>query len=417
MARISAKKARSFVVGAIALAVIGAICAFSAFAQYGMPGSASTMVKAAFDDVGSLQEGDQVRQHSMRIGQVTDIAFENDKAVVTLEIEGHHTVYRNAQAHVSEQSPLGQKFVQLNTGTRSSGPLGDSVIPEVRTRDSKDLYQLLNALDGRTRAALKQSVTELGTGAAGHGRDLHDAIASAPDMLRDLGTFSAAASSPDANFAELLRHADTLFRRFEGRQDEIAELVDQSGDTTSAFAVDGGTRLRETLGQLPSALRATHRAMRDLDEPLADTSTALAQIRPGARALGEATPALRGVLREAVPPMRKVPEVARQATPAIEDLTGMVADARPLAPRFTQAMSYAAPPLQVLAPYAPEIVGYFVNGKSALSGHVGSDHWLRLAVAISGPGNDATRDPLLRHEPYPAPGEARPRVGTTGGAK
>jgi phospholipid/cholesterol/gamma-HCH transport system substrate-binding protein len=411
------------IIGAVTLAVAGILGYLLATVHKGLPFEQTTHVRAVFKDVDSLLPGDQVRQNSVRIGSVEDVKFVKGRAVATLKLEGDRPVYRNARAKMLDYTAVGTKFVELDPGAPSAGRLSDNaVIPASRNVDSVDLYKVLDVLDKPTRDAAMRGVRELGGGAAGHGQDLHDMVASAPDLLSDLGDVSHSLADKSADLPSLLRSADQLTARFAGREHNITALIGQTDRTFKGVSVDGAQPLQNTLQGLPSTLRSTRSALDSLESPLADTHDALATLRPGAAALGDSASNLRGVLREGVPPLRRLVGVAKQAEPAVGDLTRMLHDARPLAPKVTEAMASAVTPLRIMAPYAPEFGQFFVRGNSFLAGGpaLPGIHYARLGVApgVGSAAGSVLGDDLLGRNIYPKPGEAsHDRVGLLGGGR
>lgn len=424
MARLETKRSRhAVIIGTVTLVVAGILGYLLATVHSGLPFERTTQVRAVFKDVDSLLPGDQVRQNSVRIGTVEDVEFVKGRAVASLKLEGDRPVYRNARAKMLDYTAVGTKFVELDPGTPSTGRLSDNaVIPASRNVNSADLYKVLDTFDKPTRDAAMRSVRELGGGAAGHGQDLHDMVASAPDLLSGLGDVSHSLADKSADLPSLLRSADQLTARFAGREDDITALIGQTDDTFKAVSVDGAVPLRNTLQDLPSTLRTARSALGSLDAPLADTRDALATLRPGAEALGESAPDLRGTLREGVGPLRRLVGVAKQAEPAVADLTRMLHDARPLAPQVTRAMASAVTPLRIMAPYAPEFGQFFVRGNSFLAGGpaLPGIHYARLGVApgVGSAAGSLLGDDQLKRNIYPKPGEAsHDRVGLLGGGR
>ncbi|HWJ10443.1 MAG TPA: MlaD family protein [Nocardioides sp.] len=402
-------RAFAFRAGLIVLAAIVVLLYITFKAQTGMPFRATTTVQAEVADVHSLKVNDAVRQHSSRIGRVSGIDYVDGAALVTLELDGHVDVYRDATAAVWDLSALATKFVELDPGTSSAGELGDDPIGLDRTTESSDLYEVLDVLDAQTRKQATSTLREVGGGMAGHGEDLAAFLASAPDVLRDLGAVSQALSSKEAELPDLLAEAQLLAGRFDGRESELAGLVDQTARTLSAVAVDDAAPLRDTVQRLPQTLSTVRAAMDDLRGPLADTRRAVTALEPGAVALARSENDLRGFLRDAVPVADQVPGVARQAVPAVKALTGAMADARPLAPNLAQAVNDLVAPLRVLAPFAPDMASLFLRGASFVSqGPNPGVRYARLGVTpgvntITG-GLISSRD--LPQNQYPKPGEA-----------
>lgn len=408
-------RSRSVGTGLVVVAVFVAAVLFALNAQGGLPGSTETSVRAAFVDVGSLRTGDEVRIGGVRVGQVGEITLENDQAVAELELSGVDKVYRNATAttaSVGAKSALGLKYVSLEPGTPNAGEIPpDQIIPATKTTGAQDVTDLLTVLDQPTRDALGSTLREAGNGAAGQGSNLADAVANLPQELPDLATVSRALSADGgADTTQMLQALDRFSGRFAGRHDQLAALVDNVNTTVAAVNVDGGVPLGDTIDRAPATLGDVRGAVNALRQPLADTRSAVTDLRTGARALGEATPDVRGVLREAVSPLDKLPPVAGHAVPAVESLTHVMTDARPLAPRLERTVRLAADPLATMAPYATELSDFFTYLSRALSDGDDAGHWARFFISVSPelvggvvPGPQA---PLVHRDPYPAPGEA-----------
>lgn len=402
---------RTFLVGLSAVAVLGFVGFLVATAGGGFPLSPRTTVTAAFTDIDSLQTGDEVRENSRRVGQVGEITFRDDQAIVVLQLDGDREVHADATAAVWDFSALGAKFVEFRPGDPGAGPLGAHTISGTAATPSSDIYDVLNVFDPETRDNAQQLLQELGGGVAGGGEDLNGFLERSPDLLADLGQVSAAAASSEADLPDLLREAEELTGRFAGRQEEISQLIDRTGTTFAALGVDGTQPLRDTVDRLPGTLDAANAAFDALDQPLADTDAAMSELRPGAAALARSEEDLRAFLRDSPVPLDRVPGVADAAEPAVEDLEATFADLRPLAPPLVQALTDLATPLAVLAPYAPDAGQLFVRGDSFVAEGTALPgvHYARLTVAPGAQSitDGVARSPLLKpRNAYPAPGEA-----------
>ncbi|RHW28523.1 MCE family protein [Nocardioides immobilis] len=401
----------AFRAGGIVLVVLAGVLFLTFKAQTGMPFAKTTEVQALVEDVHSLRANDAVRQNSRRIGRVSEIEYQDGAALVTMVLEGDVDVYRDAQVELWDLSALATKFVELDPGTSDAGELGNEPIPVSQTTDSADIYELLDVFDAKTRDAAVAMLRSMGTGVAGHGEDLKRFLTKAPDLLNDLGEVSGALASPRTDLVGLLRDIETLSGRLHGRESELQQLVVRTAETFDAFSASGEP-LRESVQLLPDTLSHTQRAMDRLQGPLSDTSQAMSALEPGAAALARSERALRGFLRDAVPVADQVPDVAELAEPALEDLTVVLADARPLAPLVRQAIGDLLTPLQVLAPYAPEMAQLFLRGRSFVS--QGPEPGVRYARLGVTPGVNTvlgalipSGDANLPQNQYPDPGEAQ----------
>jgi len=401
----------SMIVGAAVLAgLVGAVY-LALTASRGLPGQDHKLVQAEFSSVGGLRVGDDVRKASVRVGQVREVELEGNHPVVTMQLDADAEVYQDARASVQSRSALGQNFVALESGDPASGSLAHNTrIPQSRTTPPTTLDSALSSLDAKTRKSLAGTVQEVGGGLVGHSRNLHAAALHADDLLRDLRVLGRATTADPSELAGLIQSTGELAARFRGHDDQVGSLIDNLGRTMEAVAVDDGDALGDTLKAAPGTVEQVRASMVDLRAPLTDLERAMATLRPGASALGRATPDLRGTLREAIGPLGRVEHVANQAVPAVESLNGLMIDARPLAGRLEKTFASTHEPSAVLAPYAPEIAQFFTYWVSANKPKDASGHYLRINLVIrpeSVTGALPVRDPFVHRNAYPAPGQAQ----------
>jgi phospholipid/cholesterol/gamma-HCH transport system substrate-binding protein len=408
--RVRARR-RSRITGLVVLAIFVASVWLAFIAQNGLPGTSREHVQVAFANVGGLSTGDDVRVADVRVGQISAIDMKSGRPVVTLALDGHRAVYRDATATIAQRSALGANFVDLTPGTASTGrlPAGE-VIATPASASAQDLSDLLKVLDAHTRKALSSTLQQTGAGAAGHGQDLNAALGALPGELHDLSSISRALTTRNgAALSDLLTATRSLSNSFAGQQVQLSELLGQLSTTLSAVDTDHGAALAHTLQVAPSAMISARSGLAALQKPLVRTQAALTDLRPGLAALGQATPNLRGLLREAVTPLGKVPAVAGQAVRPVSRLTALIQDARPLSPAITEALGRASTPLAIVAPYAPEVSLFFTYVTSSLQQGDAAGHWLRFYPVVNTQTVDGLlpiRDPLSPIDPYPAPGQS-----------
>lgn len=402
---------RRNVVSGAALLVFFSIALVAAFTiQKGVPGRSYHYVNAAFSDVGSLRVGDDVRQHSVRIGQVSDISVGNGQAVVRLQLPGGTPVHQDAKAVIRARSALGQAYVDLDPGTSATPSLGSHVLPVEATTSQQQLDTLLNVFDDKTRKQARGASLAAGTGLGGHGQDLSTFLSTAPSSLTDLGTVSSQLASSDADLSATLQAAATLSARFRGRNQQLTDLLRSSAQVLDAFATDNGKPITETLRQAPATLRDARSALDNLAQPLQDTTTAVSALRPGLASLGTQAPDLQSTLTSGTTALSKVPATARLAAPAVDSLTVTSHDLRPLASPLATLFERSQQPLAVLAPYGTNSGLWFEWFANALSQKLpDGSHYLRLDIVTgtSAVGGSApVKTPYTARDPYPQPSEA-----------
>jgi phospholipid/cholesterol/gamma-HCH transport system substrate-binding protein len=389
-------------VGAFIVAII-----FGINATHGSPLKSRGVVEAAFDNVAGLTVGDDVRIASVRVGYVDELRIEDGHAFAVLKLDDPDTkLYSDAGAGVVDRSGFGQKFVALDPGTAGTGELR-GVIPRERTARAQDINELFNIFDQRTRAAANETLSEFGGGMTGHAQDLNDLLNTAPGILGNTATISDALSvQGGSDLVNLMRSTDTLSARFAGREQHVADVLDQLATTFGAMAVDQGQPMEQSIQDAPETLDDVESTLADLQGPLENTASAMDDLRPGAEALGDATPDLRAFMRESVDPLEDLPKVNKLAVPAVESLTTLVHDARPLARQLIKTGDSGAPFTSVVSTYVPDIVRYFEHGSSMLNYDTPGGKYTRILTVVSDESVGGKGEALnLQRNAYPDPGE------------
>jgi phospholipid/cholesterol/gamma-HCH transport system substrate-binding protein len=407
--RATRARRRSQITGLTVLAVFVASVWLAFTAQNGLPGATHKNVKVAFANVGGLTVGDDVRVADVRVGRVSSIGLQDGHPLVMLALDGNRAVYRDAAAVIAQRSALGANYVDLAPGTSTAGPLpSGQTITTPASASAQDLSALLDVLNARTRTSLSSTLQQAGQGAAGHGQDLNAALGALPNELHDLSAISKALTTDNgADLSNLLTATRSLSDNFAGQQAQITDLLGQLSVTLSAVNTQRGAALAQALRTAPAAMTSARAGLAALQQPLIHTQSALTDLRPGLAALGNATPNLRGLLRESVVPLRKVPGVAGQASTPLSELTTLFKDARPLAPAITEMLGRASTPLAVLSPYSPEISLFFTRVTSSLQYGDAAGHWLRFYPVVDTQSVDGLlpiTDPASPSDPYPGPG-------------
>lgn len=403
---------RRFVIGVVTL-FVGSVIAYVGITVQGggeLPFKDYTTVTARFENVGTLKPAQKVTQNGVRVGQITAIEVEGDHAEVTMRLDGEHELYRDATARIGNESALGKKYIDLDPGTEGSGSLGGDPIPAAQTRSATSLDDVFEPFGPRARRGLQTGLRELGGGFAGHAQDLQDVLGNGPAILADGRVVVDSLADPGTNLDDTIVTANSLAQQFDGQSDRLAMLLDETSTTLEAVNVEQTRPLRQTFERLPAVLATARTGLRAVNGPLAETARAVRELRPGVGKLVEATPDLRGFLRESPPVARTVVGFTGEAEPALEKLVPAVRDLRPVATRLQRTIAYADPLLRTLAPFAPDMGGMVAN-HDLLSGHFSpTQHYFSAQVALPGLYNVSVPDPTVIVDPYPGPGRAlRPR--------
>lgn len=400
--------------GGIALAVFVLAAYIGYTAISGPPFYPYKYLKVHYLTASNVVIHDDVRINSNRVGQVSNVAYSNGQAVVTVQMKPGTKVYKDASAGIGAVSSLGSEFVALDPGTPGAGLIGADGIPAARTTTPVEIDTVLSILNPKVSNALSTAVQTLGGGVAGQGQNINDLIGASPTLLPNLGTTMSTLADPATNLTGLIGATNLLSTRFVGRDQQLAALLGQMDTTLQAVNVENTAALQNTLTSTAPALTPAVPALDALTSAAAITGDAVTTLRPGLAAAGSGTPDLRTLLRDGVAPLNLVPGVSQQATPAFSDLAGTNQQLQhPVIPFLSQLITQSEPALSYLAPYSQDIFSFASNLSSALSQGNNDGNWLRIALFSGGQASSGligspytSSDTNQCRNPYPAPTQA-----------
>lgn len=342
----------SGLIGVVILVLSVILMIYTLNSSKGLPGVARTYVTMKFKDTGDIKTNADLREADVRVGRVNTVEYQGDGVgTIEAQFDDERPIYNNASAMIVSRSGLGQKYVNINRGTPETGvaPSG-AIIGIDRTEPTVEILSLADIFDPKTSTAVGSAVEQLGAGLAGNGDALSQAVDSVPMNLPRLATVARALNQNNgADINQLLGSLRSLTSRFQGRQQQLTDLNRQLAVTLDAVNADGGQALANLVKTAPPAFVAVRGALNDVNEPLEITRDAVRNLRPGVRDLAAATPDVRGVLREAPEPLRKVPGVSEVGQPALEALTPALRDLRPVVPKLRTLVENGRTPLKCLA--------------------------------------------------------------------
>jgi phospholipid/cholesterol/gamma-HCH transport system substrate-binding protein len=344
----------SGVIGAIVVVLSIILSLFALNSSAGLPGVPRTNVTMKFQDTGDIHVDSDLREADFRVGRINAVEYTGDGlGTIQAQFDDTRPVFNNATAEIVSRSGLGQKYLNINRGTPDAGQMPNGgTIPVERTKSTAEILELSRIFDAKTVPAAQSSIEQLGAGLAGNGDALSQAVDSVPTTAPTVGNVVRALNQNNGRDINLLLTSlRNITSRFEGRQQQLTDLNRQLAITLDAVNADGGQALANLVKTAPPAFRAVRQALNDINEPLEITRDAVRDIRPGARDLARATPDVRGVLREAPEPLRKIPGVADVGRPALQALTPALRDLRPVIPPLRFAFQNLAQPLKCLGIY------------------------------------------------------------------
>lgn len=264
-------------------------------------------------------QGQSVQVAGVKIGQIAGVELDEGRARVAMDIEqGNEGLIRtDAKALLRPRTPLKDMYIQILPGSRDAKAAGeDFEIPVRNTTTDVDLDEILATLDERTRDYLVLLADGAGTGLNGRGSDLAELFRRFEPTAADLRRVNAAVGQEHRALRRLVTSVAQLNEELARDPDDLAELVDASAATFTAFASEDD-KLQESLKELPPTLRKA--------------TTTLQAVRPFARELRPLSRRLVPVVRELDRANEKLEPFAKKTRPVVaQELRPFAKAARPL---------------------------------------------------------------------------------------
>jgi virulence factor Mce-like protein len=382
---------------AIALLLVAAVAALVTTGASDAGGE-RYRVRAIFDNAANVVEGEDVKIAGARVGRVrsldvTPIDPDDDvpdnKAILELEIEeqGFAPFRTDAECTIRPQSLIGEKFVECQPGKASEelakvpdGQAGEGQheLPLERTHTPVDLDLVNNTLRMPWRERLAILINEFGTGLAGRGDDLNEAIHRANPALRETDQVLAILAAQNRRLGRLAADSDTVLAPLARDRRRIQGFIERANETAQATA--------ERRDDIEANFERFPRFLPELRSTLDELGGFADEFTPVARDLGDAAPDfnrfIRGLApfsRAALPAFRSLGEATEDGRPALAALRPILGDLR----SFTTDAKPTTKNLQALTQSLDRrgAIGYLMDylffQMTAINGFDGVSHYLR----------------------------------------
>lgn len=242
-------------------------------------------------------QGQTVNLAGVKVGDVSAVALEDGKAVVTMEIESEfrELIHPDASMLLRPRTGLQDMTIQLDAGTGSEPVEEGETIPLASTMPNVNPDQILEALDADTRAFLSLLIhgAAEGIGADGQPEEFAATLKRFEPTARDLAKVNGLLAKRRENLARVIRNFGLIAEEVGANDAELTRFIESSNEVMAEFS-DEQESLRAALREAPGALSQTAEALRASDSFSRELGPALEELTPGARAL---EPALRGTQR------------------------------------------------------------------------------------------------------------------------
>jgi len=101
-------------------------------------------LKAQFDNVQELKEGDRVKMAGVEVGRVEKIQLEGERSLVTMKMKHNVRVQTDSVATIKFTGPMGQNFVSLDFGSSQIAATDGQVL---KSKEQPDLSVVMAKID------------------------------------------------------------------------------------------------------------------------------------------------------------------------------------------------------------------------------------------------------------------------------
>lgn len=360
------------VVNAISgLVAIGAIVAIA----IALSGGSSYTVKLRMSDASGLRPGSLVNVGGVQVGTVSSMALgQGDQVVATLSLNPKNVrVGRGASAVITAANLLGEEYVQLSPGDRNAPVPSGTTLPESATTLPTDLDQIVDVLNGSTRARLETLLTEAGEAMAGRQGDISATLKVLPPSVQTATTLLTHLVHDNDTLAQLIQNSNQFITTVNAQAPALKETIDTAAGTAETLARRAG-ELRSVIGQAPGTLvtlqgflqRASHTAvaLRPAAGQLADSAQPLQQLLTATKPFSAA----------AVPTLNQAADIAPQLTTLATQATPTVSASLPMLSSLDRIASLAKPLSTWLGLSGPDLVQVLAGWSHAIAERDGISH-------------------------------------------
>lgn len=203
------------------------------FAQQGW------ILKARFAQAEGLVPQSDIYESGVHVGKVLGMQPDGTKGVVvTMRIDPGVSLHQDVDAYVQPKTAIGDTYINLVRTPNSAAPVATSgyVIPLAHTGQSVQLDQILNNMDPTTRAAMSQSLQQLGVAVSGRSSDIHTAIPQLSQVLANLQPIAQVGDARQHELDQILVDLAVIMRSLAGEQQSLGQLVDSGNTAMGAIA-------------------------------------------------------------------------------------------------------------------------------------------------------------------------------------
>jgi len=369
--------------------------------------------------INQLAEQSQVKISGLVVGRVSAVELgeedDRDRAFVTLEIDPEYApLPKDTRAILRAKSLIGEAYVELAPGNRSSGPLEDgSSLPEAQVAKSVQLDEIFRTYDEETRAAFMQGAIDNSIASRGRGAALNQALGILPGTLTELDDVLNILNQQEEDVTRLIKNTGVVFDALSRRQGELSGLI-RGTNTVFRTTAERNVELAELFRAFPTFLRESRLTQERLGNFSQANTPNVKKMVPVAKQLSPTFKAAEQLAPQSLRFYQNTRPVLNKAPRAFPSLRGFLDNEAPrLLARLPDYLKEFTPIISAASYYRRELAAFLgnaaaaTNARSVYGNTIDGVRYIRAGVTL-GPESTAAFGPQRlttnRSNPYPAAG-------------
>jgi phospholipid/cholesterol/gamma-HCH transport system substrate-binding protein len=207
--------------------------------QVPLPGQQAFIVKADFKSAEGLVQYADVDIAGIKVGNVMSQAPAPDGGtLVTMKLDKPYQLRSDVRAVVRPKSLLGEQYVELIRTPGSTAPMlaSGAVLPQKQTGDAVSIDDVLNNMDAPTRAAMSQSLQQLGVALDNNAQNVNNSIDPIDQTVRNLQPLAQTGTRRQRQLDQILTDLNTIMQSLADEQQQLGDIVDSGNSVMSTIS-------------------------------------------------------------------------------------------------------------------------------------------------------------------------------------
>ena len=370
------------------------------------------LVKANFDEATQLADTADVRISGVNVGRVTKTTETAGRTAVTMRIDPKYApIPRDTRAILRLKTLLGETYVELTPGNRTSGSIRDGgTLANSQIKSTVELDEVLRALDPRTRRDAQRFLAGLAAGVQGRGESLNAALGNLAPLADHSNDLLGVLDDQRSAVRRLVHDSGVVFGSVAQRQGDLSGLV-RAGDTVLATTARRNRQLADIVRVMPTTLDELRPTLIDVRGLTREAKPVIHALRPVAGVLAQSLDDASTLAPELRSLFGTVSRAITVGTPTLKPARDVVDALHPVVRQLPPVLKQAVPLVQYLDLYKNEVLAHFSLLGDALQASEPIEaggppvHYLRALVPFTSESLVTwdKRPATNRHNPYPVP--------------